>query len=68
MKDFTEKQKKRYLEHAGNACPKCHKCSITGNGIIETDGSEAWRKCECEECGTEFMDIYKLVDVERQGI
>jgi hypothetical protein len=66
--DFTEKQKQAYLDNGGNKCPKC-KCEGGMNcGVIETDGTQAWRNITCEDCGEEFTDIYKLVDVERYGI
>lgn len=68
MKDFDEKQKKEYIESGGNACPKCGKCSLTGLGMWEADGTEAWRKWECDDCGEQGTDIYKLTNVERQGI
>jgi len=49
-----------YVSHGGNNCPHCNSTDIEG-GSFETDDFGAWRKVECNECGSTWEDIYNLV-------
>ena len=52
---------KQYRNHGGNQCPKCHEASITGG---EFDLETYNRDCECNDCGFEWTEIYKLAGYE----
>lgn len=60
--DMTASQKRSYLLNHGNVCPDCGSHEI-GTGRINVDGPEARQPVECKDCGREWEDVYKLVDV-----
>jgi formate dehydrogenase maturation protein FdhE len=48
-----------YLGNGGNKCPFCGGGSIDG-GTFQSDNTEAWRYCSCDDCGSEWEDLYKM--------
>lgn len=59
---ITKEQKEKYLEGGGNQCPVCLSGDIAA-GEFNTDDSLVWRKVECEDCGAEWDDEYRLVGI-----
>jgi hypothetical protein len=56
-------KEKKYLESCGNICPYCGGDDLnTGN--IQTDSGSAWQDVDCENCGSEWRDLYTLTEVE----
>ena len=58
---LTVKQRKSYLEEPSQ-CPYCKSSHIQGNDMDYTSGG-IFQDVECLECGKEWTDEYKLVDV-----
>jgi C4-type Zn-finger protein len=58
-----EFHKKAYLQSEGSICPYCSSKNITGHQF-GYEGMNIWQSVICEECGKEWTDVYKLVDVE----
>ncbi len=63
---LSKAAKKRYLASGGDDCPFCGAESIELNfgehepmaeGLLE-------QKCTCEACGRQWVDTYRLVQVE----
>ncbi len=52
-----------YLKAGGTRCPKCKSDDVDG-GFVDVDSGGAWQHIVCNNCGAEWNDIYKLVDVE----
>ncbi len=63
MTDFTAKQKADYLKLYGCRCPVCKSADISA-GQIEVDGPSAWSDVKCEQCGSQWQDVYTLTDIE----
>lgn len=66
MSEITKGQKKAYLkgaERLGSQCPFCDSFDVSRE-VAEL--GEMWIRVdvECEKCGENWTDIYKLVDVE----
>jgi len=55
--------KNEYLKRDGNNCPHC-KSDDMDTHKFQTDGLSACRTITCSECGEEWSDIYRLVDIE----
>ena len=60
---LTQEQKKYYLDHQGTRCPFCKTDNITAESM-QSDCDSAWCKVFCEECLKDWIDVYKLIDVE----
>jgi transcription elongation factor Elf1 len=65
MKQLTKKEKAKYIKGDGNKCPKCGSSDIVGDSV-EIDAGGAWQSVSCSECEAEWVDIYKLTDVEME--
>jgi transcription elongation factor Elf1 len=61
MAELSQEQREWYLNHSAN-CPFCHSGQIEG-GSVEIDAGGAWQEVSCVECGEQWVDIYKLIDV-----
>jgi len=60
---MTEEQKAKYLEGGGVHCPYCGSDNIVpGKMQDEEDRVEA--RTSCVDCGKEWLDIFRLTDVE----
>jgi DNA-directed RNA polymerase subunit RPC12/RpoP len=55
---------KLYLDKQGVICPYCESKNITSLGNVQVDAGGASQRIECESCGSEWFDIYELVDLE----
>ena len=64
--DYTEEQKKKYMDNGGGICPKCGSTDISGSCFDVESELSAWQPVVCNNCGEQWNDIYKLVDVERK--
>lgn len=62
---LTGTQKRDYMD-APSRCPRCHSEDIVGDSVTIDDGG-AWQEVGCNECGAEWHDIYKLVDIEMRN-
>lgn len=60
---LTKKQKKKYMINNGNICPFCESEEISADHA-DFDDCWVWRKVECNQCKKQWVDIYKLVDIE----
>ena len=56
------KDVEKYIENRGASCLYCGSHSLTG-GPFTAEGGEAWQVIFCEECGSEWQDVYTLVQV-----
>lgn len=65
MKQLTKKEKAKYIKDKSNECPKCG-CDCVEGGHVEIDAGGAWQPVSCNECEAEWVDIYKLTDVEME--
>ena len=72
MKDAYERQKERESIpyhtrnlnlNAARPADECHECGVfrVSGGPVEIDGFEAMQSVYCDECGHEWMNIYRLV-------
>lgn len=48
-----------HVTERGAACPNCGCTEITGQ-FVETGGGAAQQEMGCENCGAEWIDVYKL--------
>ena len=60
---MTDEQREQYLACHGLRCPWCRSEMIEGDSV-EVDSGHASQEVHCVDCGREWRDIYKLVDVE----
>lgn len=58
-----EFKKEEYLKNRGSKCPYCGSDQIEGESVDISSGS-ASQLVNCLECNSNWVDIYKLVDVE----
>ena len=59
---ITEAQKKKYVANGGVNCPVCNSENIEGSHM-EADAGGAWQEVYCSDCGENWQDVYRLVDV-----
>lgn len=62
---MTKEQRETYIEGGGNFCPLCESADITG-GAIMVEQLEAWQSVWCNECGAEWLDVYKFSHVQME--
>ena len=55
--------KKAHIKGKGLSCPFCGTSSIQGS-FIEIETGKAFQQMGCTECGAEWQDVYKLIDME----
>jgi transposase-like protein len=60
---LTQEQIDYYLEHQGVRCPWCHSYSVQADGELDQDGVDCYQNVCCADCGKEWSDHYKLVDI-----
>jgi len=60
--EITAEQKKKYLAGGGVSCPFCGDSRIEG-GFVETGEGRATQPMKCTECGEDWIDYYRLVDI-----
>jgi len=56
---MEEKQIKNYIKAKGTICPYCSSKYITA-GTIDAEEAKAWQDISCDDCGSEWRDIYEL--------
>lgn len=61
--DLTAREKHNYLKHKGMYCPKC-KSGHVESDPPDIDGPVGYANCICTDCHYEWVDVWKLVDVE----
>lgn len=57
--------KKQYVKKCGVICPFCQSDQIEGFSI-EVDGPIAWQPIICNDCNSEWDDIYELTGYEKK--
>jgi formate dehydrogenase maturation protein FdhE len=62
MEQLSADQVKKYLE-SPDTCPFCDSEDIDA-GWVSADGASAYSAVKCNSCGTEWLDVFKLVDIE----
>lgn len=60
--NLTPEQKAAYLAD-DSACPFCSSTNFVGEQLERT-GNEVHQSITCDDCGRNWLDIYKLSDVE----
>ena len=58
MKDKVEE----YIEEGGCTCLYCGSTNLDG-GSIDIDAGLAWQPVYCNDCGSEWQDVYVLTQV-----
>lgn len=61
---FTEQQVKTYFKFKGNYCPECGSLDIEGRAF-NADSLSAWQDITCNQCDTEWRDLYTLTGVDK---
>jgi hypothetical protein len=62
---MTKEQRETYIKSGGNHCPMCESADITG-GYVTTESLEAWQSVWCNECGAEWLDVFKFSHVQME--
>jgi len=57
---------KRYVDNQGLKCPYCGSVDLACDNL-DADGGYAHQDIECNGCGREWQDVYRLVDVNVDG-
>lgn len=63
---ITETQTKKYVAQGGVRCPVCNSENIEGSSI-EVDAGGAYQEMTCTDCGEEWQDVYRLIDIFQKG-
>lgn len=56
-------EEKKYIEEGGTKCPHCDSDNLEG-GYINIDDGSAWQAVTCQDCCSEWTDIYTLTGIE----
>jgi C4-type Zn-finger protein len=59
---MTNEQRLKYLKNKGLRCPYCETPDITAREM-NADGDVICVEVSCDDCGKEWVDIYKFADV-----
>ncbi len=65
---FTKKQNKEYLHKHGTHCPYCDGTDISQRLQDSTKDSppdELTPQVTCENCGKVWIEVYKLIGIEK---
>jgi transposase-like protein len=54
------KTQKEYVTEGGKNCPFCDSSDVESQAL-QVDGPIAWSDCNCNTCGKEWDDLYRLV-------
>lgn len=57
----------KYLESGCNECPNCGSDFLCPDHM-ETDGAGAWREVECNNCGTNFREVFSFSFIENYEV
>jgi len=60
---LTQEQIDYYLEHQGIRCPWCQSDDLDAAGELDQDAIDCYQNVRCGNCGKEWSDHYKLVDI-----
>jgi transposase-like protein len=60
---LSDAQKQDYILGGGHHCPYCASHNITA---LIFEGEDSGQPVRCEDCGKEWTDIYKLVDIKEE--
>ena len=60
---MSPKERKEYINAGGSFCLNCGSGNISADRI-ESEGRKAWRAVVCYDCGSEWNDIFKLIEVD----
>ena len=60
---ISRTKRKEYIEAGGSFCIHCGSGNIYA-GKIESEGREAWQSVQCNDCGSEWNDIFRLIGVD----
>lgn len=61
-KEITKKAVAKYIKNGDQKCPSCGSTNIMGDNFDTYVGHVEQEMC-CQECGLEWIDKYRLVDV-----
>ncbi len=64
MAKMTEYRWKLYRKDPGS-CPFCHAKGSIRAGEHDFGGLEAWQTVSCEECGEEFVELFKMTGLQK---
>jgi len=60
-KNFKEK---KYMDEGGNVCPYCESTDVKAFGQVQVDGASGYQSAMCNQCESEWTDVYTLTGVE----
>lgn len=60
---LTANQRQKYLRDGGAKCPFCGSKEIEG-AAVNCEGDHHTQIIECQKCEREWMDVYKLNDIQ----
>lgn len=65
MPDLSERfmSIKQYVQEGGTRCINCGKSTLLAQPL-EIDDSEAWRDVSCNSCNYEWIEVFRLANVE----
>jgi len=49
----------QYVKDGGGRCPVCKSKNIISD-CFDMDGSQVWSRVDCNDCGANWKDVYKL--------
>ena len=61
---FTDKEQTDYLNKGARYCPHCGSCDVEASQF-EADGLCAWSDVTCNDCETEWRDLYTLTAIDK---
>ena len=67
MSDREEKLKSKYFSINGNFCPVCDSNDLATSSF-EVSGATTSQKIDCDQCGSSWLDVYTLTDIENISI
>lgn len=62
---LTAKAEKEYIKHGSGTCPFCKGDDVEG-GFIEVLDNQAFQSMVCNDCRTEWDDVYTLSRIIRK--
>ena len=64
MPSLKKDVEKKYVESGGQECPNCGSDSLTSESDFEINTELASTEVGCDDCGSLWVDVYKLSHVE----
>ena len=62
MRKLTDEEKYKYLKFP-HQCPYCGTDAIAAKDIDSDEGNTLIQNIGCDDCGAEWQDYYKLIEI-----